>query len=147
MEALQKAALDKDAEIAKLATALQTLERRSAEKDNELESLTAELKTATERTQSGSGVNITSGDLEKIVDVRDAEIKRLECGAVELRRVLSRAKEENSSLEEQLKSISGATSAPVPGTHACCALLVHCPLAHFLSQACVCGHAKSARTD
>lgn len=96
-----------------------------ADKNSELEKLAAELtKAASERgalsdpsSQGNSGV-LTSGDLEregaappqsssKVVEVRDAEIKRLERGAEELRRLLAKTRKENSSLEEQLKSVTG----------------------------------------
>lgn len=72
-----------------------------------------------EQSSLGNSGVISSGDLEreggagphsasKVVEVRDAEIKRLERGAEELRRVLAKTRKENNSLEEQLKNTTGA---------------------------------------
>jgi chromosome segregation ATPase len=122
LQALRDAVSDKDQELMKLTAEIDALTHQSADKDSELASLSAELKTAKSDTRSASrnrkasrknsknnngDVERESGAPQKIVEVRDAEIKRLERGAEELRRVLSKAKEENQILEEQLRARSG----------------------------------------
>jgi chromosome segregation ATPase len=132
METLRKAASDKDKELAKLTAEIKAVTQHSAEKDSELASLSAELRAAKDASRSGSrsgkarknSGKFSSGDLEresgssqKIVEVRDAEIKRLERGAEELRRVLSKAKEENMFLEEQLRARTGTSSHYISAMH------------------------------